>query len=85
MPQVAIIGAGNVGASVAFALILNQVSADIVLYDIDTNKANAQVMDLADASFIHNAKITTATGQTAGQSDSLILLSLLPVLNSSPK
>jgi L-lactate dehydrogenase len=85
MPQVAIIGAGNVGASVAFALILNQVSADIVLYDIDTNKANAQVMDLADASFIHNAKITTATGQTAGQSDIIVITAGAKQLPNEPR
>lgn len=37
--KVAIVGAGYVGASIAYALTLRDLAQEIVLIDLDTNKA----------------------------------------------
>lgn len=44
--KVAIIGAGGVGATIAYAALINGVAREIALYDIDTAKVNAEVLDL---------------------------------------
>jgi L-lactate dehydrogenase len=44
MPQrIAIIGAGNVGASIAYAVTLRKIAAEVLLVDIDTPRCEAQV------------------------------------------
>jgi len=43
----AIIGAGSVGATIAYAAMIRGVARRIVLYDIDRRKAQAQALDLA--------------------------------------
>jgi len=49
--RIAIIGAGDVGAAVAFALILNTVAAELLLVDVDEVKRDGQVQDLSDATY----------------------------------
>ena len=49
MSKIVIIGAGHVGSHCAFALTLAGVGDEIVLIDIDRNKAAAQALDIADA------------------------------------
>mgnify|MGYP000329918543 CR=1 FL=1 len=44
--KVAIIGAGNVGASIAFAMALQQSASEIVLIDAKTEKAVGEAMDI---------------------------------------
>ncbi len=44
--KVAIIGAGGVGATIAYAALLNGIAREIVLYDIDAAKVQAEVLDL---------------------------------------
>ena len=46
MSKVAIIGAGSVGATIAYACLIRGVSNHIVLYDIDKTKVDSQVLDL---------------------------------------
>ena len=46
--KIGIVGAGHVGSHVASALLLFGVCDEIVLLDIDREKALAQAMDLAD-------------------------------------
>ncbi len=48
-PKISIIGAGNVGASVAYALVIEGVTAEIVLVDIDKDRARGEAMDLNHA------------------------------------
>ena len=45
-PKVAVIGAGSVGATVAYACLLRGVGKEIVLYDVDKAKVEAEVLDL---------------------------------------
>ena len=44
--KIAIVGAGGVGASIAYASLIGGVGQHIVLYDIDKKKVNAQQLDL---------------------------------------
>ena len=44
--RVAIIGAGFVGASIAYALTISRLARDIVLIDVDEKKARGEAMDI---------------------------------------
>jgi L-lactate dehydrogenase len=44
--KVAIIGAGAVGASIAFAMSINQLCSDLVLIDVNHSKALGEAMDI---------------------------------------
>ncbi len=44
--RVAIVGTGNVGATFAYALLLNGLAAEIVLIDVNKSKAEGEAMDL---------------------------------------
>lgn len=56
--KIAIIGAGNVGATTAYALLLSDLAAEIVLIDVDKAKAEGVVMDLDHCeSFGHPTRI----------------------------
>ena len=47
--RVAIVGAGNVGSTVAYALLMSGLSAEIVLIDANQSKAEGEAMDLNHA------------------------------------
>jgi L-lactate dehydrogenase len=49
--KIAIIGAGDVGAAVAFSLILNPIAGEVIMVDIDEVKRDGQVQDLSDATY----------------------------------
>lgn len=56
--KVTIIGAGNVGATIAYALTLKEVASEIVLIDINKDKADGEAMDISQgAAFISSTKI----------------------------
>src|SRR6478735_372482 len=44
--KVAIVGAGSVGATLAYAALIRGVAHDVVLYDVSRNKVDAEVLDL---------------------------------------
>jgi L-lactate dehydrogenase len=47
--RVAVVGAGNVGASFAYALVLSGLASELVLIDVDRRRAEGEAMDLAHA------------------------------------
>ena len=47
MSKISVIGAGAVGTATAYALLIKEVASEIALYDIDTQKVDAEVLDLA--------------------------------------
>jgi len=47
--KVGIVGAGMVGSSAAFALVLRRVATRIVLVDVNTARARAEAEDIAHA------------------------------------
>lgn len=59
--KVAIIGAGSVGATTAYALLLSGLVAEIVLIDIDENRALGEATDMAHAAHFSQAKIRSGT------------------------
>jgi len=71
--RVAIIGAGSVGATIAYALLLQKISSEIVLVDIVEETARGQVLDLSDAGFVTSARIRQGNFQEAGQCDIVIV------------
>lgn len=52
--KVAIIGAGAVGSSLAYALLIRRSAREVVLYDVDTEKVEAEVLDLAHGTLFTN-------------------------------
>ncbi|MGD2142912.1 MAG: L-lactate dehydrogenase [Anaerolineae bacterium] len=47
--RVAVVGAGNVGATFAYALVLNGLVGEIVLIDVDRERAEGEAMDISHA------------------------------------
>ena len=47
--EVVIIGAGNVGASAAYALLNQNICEELILVDLNTSRAEAHAQDLSDA------------------------------------
>ena len=54
--KVGIIGAGSVGSTTAFALIMRGVARKVVLIDANEKKAQAEAMDIAHATPFAYAK-----------------------------
>src|SRR6056297_2993930 len=56
--KIAVIGAGGVGATTAYALMVQGVGSEIVLIDINKDKAEGEAMDLGHgASFVNPVDI----------------------------
>lgn len=65
--KVAIIGAGAVGSAMAYAALIRESAREIVLYDIDAQRVNAEVLDLA-----HGTQFTGASRISGGDSLELV-------------
>lgn len=52
--KVSIIGAGAVGTSTAYALLIKRIAGEIALYDVNQAKVDAEVLDLAHGSQFTN-------------------------------
>jgi len=59
--RLAVIGAGAVGSSLAYAALIRASAREVVLYDIDAARAEAEVLDLA-----HGTPFTGASRITGG-------------------
>ena len=56
--RIAIVGAGNVGATFAYSLVLNGIASEIVLIDADHARAEGQAMDIEHAMpFSHPVRV----------------------------
>ena len=73
--SIAIIGAGDVGASIAYALLLNPVAHDVILVDLKEDLLDAQVRDLGDATYRGNSGVRVKKGDftEAGQADIVVV------------
>ena len=59
--RVAVVGAGNVGASIAYSILNQGIATDILIIDIIESFAKAQVIDLQDAAnFTKGSKVSYA-------------------------
>ena len=71
--HVAIIGAGSVGASIAYAIMLRQLPVNISLVDVNEETTEGQTLDLGDAEFLTPTTVSHATFQQAGQADIIVI------------
>ena len=68
--KVTIIGAGSVGATTAFALLARNAASEVVLIDINTDKALGEALDIKQATpFIDNCDIYAGSYCDAVDSD----------------
>ena len=76
MRKVTIIGAGNVGATIAFTLAIEGVATDILMIDIRKEKAEGEAMDISQgAPFFAGAQVHAGTYADAVDSDIVIITS----------
>ena len=74
--KVTIIGAGSVGATIAYTLVANGPVSEIVLIDINQDKANAEAIDIFQATpFLSSSKVYAGTYEDAVGSDIVIITS----------
>ena len=72
--KIAIIGAGAVGSTTAYALILHNITADIRLIDIDEVRCRGEILDLSDAlPFSNVPQIESGTSEYARNADIIII------------
>jgi len=77
--KVAIIGAGSVGATTAYTLVMKNLVSDIVLIDVNEAKEQGEVMDLNDVlSFVETGKIRGGDFKDAADADIIIITAGLP-------
>ncbi|WP_026881212.1 L-lactate dehydrogenase [Clostridium akagii] len=72
--KISIIGAGFVGSSTAFALMIGGLAAEIVIVDINKDKSEGEAMDLAHgASFVKPLEIKAGDYKDTANSDIVII------------
>ena len=73
--KLGIVGAGSVGASLAYAAIIRDAAREIVIYDIDASRAEAEGLDLAHGTQFTGAKTVTGSGniETLAGSDVIVI------------
>jgi L-lactate dehydrogenase len=72
--KVAIVGAGNVGATLAYTLLVRDVATRISLIDVNRQKALGESLDLAHgASYLENAEICAEGYEGVADADVIVL------------
>ncbi|MCX5922773.1 MAG: L-lactate dehydrogenase [Candidatus Dependentiae bacterium] len=72
--KIAIIGAGRVGTTTAYALMLKNIAAEILLVDVDPIRCKGEFLDLSDVlPFSSTSIVRDATLQEAAQADIIII------------
>ena len=74
--KITIIGAGSVGATTAFAILARGAASEVVLIDINTDKALGEALDIKQATpFIDNCDIYAGSYADAVGSDVVVITS----------
>ncbi len=74
--KITIIGAGSVGATTAFAILARTAASEVVLIDINTEKALGEALDIKQATpFIDNCDIYAGSYRDAVDSDVVVITS----------
>lgn len=77
--KVGIVGAGDVGATTAYALMDSAAVNDVVLVDIDREKAEGEAMDLGHgASFVKPVRVTAGEYDDLNDADVVVITAGLP-------
>ncbi|ATD55143.1 L-lactate dehydrogenase [Clostridium chauvoei] len=72
--KISIIGAGFVGSTTAYSLMIQGLASDIVIVDINKDKAEAEAMDLSHgAAFVKAVDIKAGTYEDTKNSDIIII------------
>ncbi len=72
--KVAIIGAGAVGSTAAYATAIKNIASEIILIDINENKEKGEVMDMCDGmSFLETGKIKGGNFTDARDADIIVI------------
>ncbi|OLY85328.1 L-lactate dehydrogenase A [Smittium mucronatum] len=66
-------GGGNVGAAVAFALVVMQLPVEILLLGASEKSARAQALDIRDAAHFSTAHCRAGTSEEVGCSDIIVI------------
>lgn len=78
--KVSVIGAGAVGASMAYAMLIRESAREVVLYDVNESKVTAEVLDLA-----HGTQFTGSSSITGGADISTTANSDVVVITAGAK
>jgi L-lactate dehydrogenase len=72
--KITVLGAGNVGATIAYTLVLEGLAAEVVLVDINKDKANGEAMDIVQGSaFYPSSKVIAGDYADTVDSDVVIV------------
>ncbi len=72
--KIAVIGAGGVGATTAYALMIQGIASEIILIDIDKNKAEGEAMDISHgASFVKPVEVHAGDYSDCQDADIIII------------
>src|SRR5260221_11629890 len=72
--KIAIIGAGTVGSTIAYTLLIKTITDEVILVDIDQTRCDGEILDLSDAMFFNGTSIIRAgTPADAAQADIIII------------
>jgi len=72
--KVTIIGAGSVGASIANDMVVTGTATDIVLIDIDENKAFGEAMDIYQGTSFGTPSVVRSGGYEAASGSSIVII-----------
>ena len=73
-PKIVIVGAGNVGSTFAFSLMISGLAREIVLIDKNDSLAKGECMDLNHGiSFAHPTKIYAAGFESCKDADIVVI------------
>jgi L-lactate dehydrogenase len=74
MKKIAIIGTGDVGTTAAYALILQNINAEIILADINEIRCRGEVLDLSDAlALCQQSRVRSGTIPDVRNADIIII------------
>lgn len=71
--RVAIVGAGSVGATIAYAIMLRDVASEIMLVDVVPDIVRGQTLDLSDAQLVSDTRVRGGSSKEAGQCDIIVI------------
>ena len=72
--KITIIGAGKVGATIAYTLSLDSIASEIVLIDIDKSKVEGEVMDIVQGTSFREPITVTAGDYADAQGSDIVII-----------
>ena len=85
-PKVAVVGAGFVGSSFAYSLMIHGTVSEIVLIDVDTKRAEGEAMDLNHGvSFVQPVRVWAGDYQDCQDADIVVITAGLAQKPGEPR